>query len=248
MSGLPRHSAALPHVCDATVGSALQLSWSHGPPKPTPHAPEAQLERSTSGLHLRRALATSSASRARRLGSQAAAAGDATGAASRDIIAESSRSSTGDASASVPSTLLAPQRASAPMEAPQQSAGAQAGEVLLLHELDAELRRGGPSALRDRSVRVLGQLVSFDAEAARAVIEHGAATLAVDTSALLDQPLVVGAQLQFIGELAVDEGGEIVLTARVARGVGDLDLELFGRALAAKREFERELAMPAGAG
>ena len=143
--------------------------------------------------------------------------------------------------------LLAPQRASAPMEAPQ-SAGAQAGEVLLLHELDAELRRGGPSALRDRSVRVLGQLVSFDAEAARAVIEHGAATLAVDTSALLDQPLVVGAQLQFIGELAADEGGEIVLTARVARGVGDLDLELFGRALAAKREFERELAAPAGAG
>ena len=134
------------------------------------------------------------------------------------------------------------------MEAPQQSAGAQAGEVLLLHELDAELRRDGPSALRDRSVRVLGQLVSFDAEAARAMIEHGAATLAVDTSALLDQPLVVGAQLQFIGELAVDEGGEIVLTARVARGVGDLDLELFGRALAAKREFERELATPAGAG
>ena len=115
-------------------------------------------------------------------------------------------------------------------------------------ELDAELRRGGPSALRDRSVRVLGQLASFDAEAARAVIEHGAATLAIDTSALLDQPLVVGAQLQFIGELAVDEGGEIVLTARVARGVGDLDLELFGRALAAKREFERELATPAGAG
>ena len=134
------------------------------------------------------------------------------------------------------------------MEAPQQSAGAQAGEVLLLHELDAELRRDGPSALRDRSVRVLGQLVSFDAEAARAVIEHGAVTLAVDTSALLDQPLVVGAQLQFIGELAVDEGGEIVLTARVARGVGDLDLELFGRAMAAKREFERELAVPAGAG
>ena len=134
------------------------------------------------------------------------------------------------------------------MEEPQQSAGAQAGEILLLHELDAELRRGGPSALRDRSVRVLGQLVSFDAEAARAVIEHGAATLAIDTSALLDQPLVVGAQLQFIGELAVDEGGEIVLTARVARGVGDLDLELFGRALAAKREFERELAAPAGAG
>ena len=134
------------------------------------------------------------------------------------------------------------------MEEPQQSAGAQAGEVLLLHELDAELRRGGPSALRDRSVRVLGQLASFDAEAARAVIEHGAATLAIDTSALLDQPLVVGAQLQFIGELAVDEGGEIVLTARVARGVGDLDLELFGRALAAKREFERELAAPAGAG
>ena len=80
------------------------------------------------------------------------------------------------------------------------------------------------------------------------MIEHGAATLAVDTSALLDQPLVVGAQLQFIGELAADEGGEIVLAARVARGVGDLDLELFGRALAAKREFERELAMPAGAG
>ena len=133
------------------------------------------------------------------------------------------------------------------MEA-SQSAGAQAGEILLLHELDAELRRDGPSALRDRSVRVLGQLASFDAEAARAVIEHGAATLAIDTSALLDQPLVVGAQLQFIGELAVDEAGEIVLTARVARGVGDLDLELFGRALAAKREFERELAAPAGAG
>ena len=89
MSGLPRHSAALPHVCDATVGSALQLSWSHGPPKPTPHAPEAHPERSTSGLHSRRALATSSASRALRLGSQAAAAGDATGAARREIIAES---------------------------------------------------------------------------------------------------------------------------------------------------------------
>ena len=247
MSGLPRHSAALPHVCDATVGSALQLSWSHGPPKPTPHAPEAHEERSTSGLHSRRALATSSASRARRLGSQAAAAGDATGDASRDIIAESCGARLEIASASERTRRSCLKRASAPMEAPQ-SAGAQAGEVLLLHELDAELRRGGPSALRDRSVRVLGQLVSFDAEAARAVIEHGAATLAVDTSALLDQPLVVGAQLQFIGELAVDEAGEIVLTARVARGVGDLDLELFGRALAAKREFERELAMPAGAG
>ena len=58
--------------------------------------------------------------------------------------------------------------------------------------------------LHSASVRVLGELIVFDARRQRAVITHNGRNLAVDTSLLGPIAFAVGSTYQFIGEVQVE--------------------------------------------
>ena len=56
----------------------------------------------------------------------------------------------------------------------------------------------------------------------------------------------VGEMLQIFGELLVEADGSRTLRARIARNVNGLNIELYERAVEAKRAFERELSSSFG--
>lgn len=96
--------------------------------------------------------------------------------------------------------------------------------------------------LRDRSVRITGNLVAYDAQRKKAQITFQDVSMTVETQrlALENLRLQVGSMYQFLGETYVsDQGGktDVRLVARVARNVDSLDIDLFLETLAIRRQF-----------
>ena len=132
---------------------------------------------------------------------------------------------------------LAPQPVPPP---PLSRAQAGHGVIVHLHEALASHASGGDgTSLRDgMSVRVQGVVRSFDPHAATLMIEQRGATLEVDVALLGDVPVHVGDLCQVLGELEVPACGSRRVRARIARNVNGLGLELWDRAVKAKRAFE----------
>ena len=111
----------------------------------------------------------------------------------------------------------------------------RSGEILHIGEIVARGR-----AANATSVRVLGTLRSYDLAESAATIEHNGSSLRVDTSALEAHAFRSGELLQFIGEVSVPNSGDPILRARIVRHVASMNLELFDRALAMRRDFEAD--------
>ncbi|CAK9219723.1 unnamed protein product [Sphagnum troendelagicum] len=104
-----------------------------------------------------------------------------------------------------------------------------------------ELHASSPfAATPSQSLRVLGQLNSYDVETGIVLITEAGASLKVDTQLLHDVALRQGSLYQFIGELNFTASNEMVLQARVGRNVDGLDLKLYDKALQLRRQFEKE--------
>jgi hypothetical protein len=123
----------------------------------------------------------------------------------------------------------------------RSSMGVDSAAVLHLDELDGDRVTAG------MSVRVLGELTEIDLEAGRAIIEQREASLAVDLRAIEGYSFHLGDLLQLFGELVPNGDDKAsaascwLLRARIARNVLGLNVELYERAVEAKRAFERDV-------
>lgn len=91
------------------------------------------------------------------------------------------------------------------------------------------------------SLRVTGNLQSYDVESAIAVIQDGSASLKVDTQHLRDISFRTNSTYQFIGELLIRPDNDAILQARVGRNVDGLDLNLYQQSLIIRRQHEATL-------
>ncbi|KAL1511423.1 hypothetical protein AB1Y20_006222 [Prymnesium parvum] len=112
------------------------------------------------------------------------------------------------------------------------------GPAQLLHL--PELPTRGPFAA---SVRVLATLTQLDVHAATALASHRGASCALDLRALCGESLRAGELYHFVGELEVGRGGARTLRVRLARPMAGVDVELYERALEARRGFVERLAL-----
>lgn len=103
--------------------------------------------------------------------------------------------------------------------------------MLHLHELTMP----GPAAL---SVRVLGTLTEINPTTLTARAQHGDASCPLDLRPIDGSHLRLGELYQFLGELEVTAAGARLLRVRIARPMHSLHVELYERAIEAKREFE----------
>jgi len=91
------------------------------------------------------------------------------------------------------------------------------------------------------SIRVVGMLTHFDPEKAYATLEHRNAVLMVDTKAIIGHPFRTGDLLCCIGECNLveseEEGGTLMLRARVVRVVNGMSLDVWDRGVDSLREF-----------
>jgi hypothetical protein len=126
--------------------------------------------------------------------------------------------------------------------APAESPTVSHGQLLFVHEIVA---RG--AAANNLSVRVTGVLSGIDRALCRAALldpRISGCQLAVDTSQLIGQNLRNDELVQLIGEIAASAGVTVqLLRARTLRNVDGLDLDVFEKAVKAKRAFEQELAL-----
>ncbi|CEG45558.1 uncharacterized protein PHALS_01846 [Plasmopara halstedii] len=96
--------------------------------------------------------------------------------------------------------------------------------------------------LQNRSVRITGQLMAYDAQQKVARVTFQDALMIVETQQLAFENLrlQLGSMYQFLGETYVRNQGEemeVRLVARVARNVDNLDIDLFLETLAMRRQF-----------
>uniref|UniRef100_A0ACD5UYV0 Uncharacterized protein n=1 Tax=Avena sativa TaxID=4498 RepID=A0ACD5UYV0_AVESA len=91
------------------------------------------------------------------------------------------------------------------------------------------------------SLRVTGNLQSYDVDSAFAVIRDGSASLKVDTQHLRDISFRSNSTYQFIGELLIRPNSDAILQARVGRNVDGLDLNLYQQSLIIRRQHEAKL-------
>ncbi|XP_062189096.1 CST complex subunit TEN1-like [Phragmites australis] len=117
------------------------------------------------------------------------------------------------------------------------SSGLKPGVPVILRELEpsSEFFKQGTS------LRVTGNLQSYDVDSAIAVIQDGSVSLKVDTQHLRDISFRTNSTYQFIGELLIPPDNDAILQARIGRNVDGLDLNLYQQSLLVRRQYEAKL-------
>jgi len=97
------------------------------------------------------------------------------------------------------------------------------------------------------SVRVLGKLKEYDLQTNTALLEHNNWYIKVDTTFLENFPCKINSLFQFIGEIInkeisttyqMNEVNNVAIKARVGRNIDGMDVSLYEKALAIRRNFE----------
>ncbi|KAL6647859.1 hypothetical protein ACP70R_015296 [Stipagrostis hirtigluma subsp. patula] len=117
------------------------------------------------------------------------------------------------------------------------SSGLKPGVPVILRELEpsSEFFKQGVS------LRVTGNLQSYDVDSAIAVIQDGSVSLKVDTQHLRDISFRSNSTYQFIGELLIPADNNAILQARIGRNVDGIDLNLYQQSLLIRRQYEAKL-------
>ncbi|TVU09776.1 hypothetical protein EJB05_43271 [Eragrostis curvula] len=117
------------------------------------------------------------------------------------------------------------------------SSGLKPGLPVILRELEpsSEMFKHGAS------LRVTGNLQSYDVDSATAIIQDGSLSLKVDTQHLRDISFRTNSMYQFIGELLIRADNDAILQARIGRNVDGLDLNLYQQSLLIGRQHQAKL-------
>ncbi|XP_062186617.1 CST complex subunit TEN1-like isoform X2 [Phragmites australis] len=117
------------------------------------------------------------------------------------------------------------------------SSGLKPGMPIVLRDLEpsSEMFKQGAS------LRVTGNLQSYDVDSAIAVIQDGSVSLKVDTQHLRDISFRTNLTYQFIGELLIHPDNDAILQARIGRNTDGLDLNLYQQSLLILRQHEAKL-------
>ncbi|KAI4349928.1 hypothetical protein L6164_010469 [Bauhinia variegata] len=110
------------------------------------------------------------------------------------------------------------------------------GELVSLHDLYPS----SPFFKHEASLRIIGKLREYSAEAAIATVADGNAVLKVNVEHLRDLTFQVGSVYQFIGELLIQPNNQGILQARVGRNVDGIDLNLYYQSFLLLRQFQAD--------
>ncbi|KAK9703206.1 hypothetical protein K7432_010867 [Basidiobolus ranarum] len=120
----------------------------------------------------------------------------------------------------------------------------KSGKIVFIKELVQSL-----NDWEGESVRVTGLLVTYDVHTNLATIQHNDYTLTIDTSLLGVFSHRINGLFQFVGELSNQNPqqpqktrniSEYLLLARVVRNMEGLDLQLYEKAIAIRKKFEKD--------